>query len=107
MRNQLLRDADWAGMSQSLEIRVPFVDRFLAEEIAPLLSRTYCPATPKQFLVSAARPELPEEIQRREKTGFAIPIKEWMRSQLPPNTIGEPWARSWSGVVRSNVYRGC
>src|SRR5579862_3011277 len=26
MRNQLLRDADWAGMAHSLEIRVPLVD---------------------------------------------------------------------------------
>ena len=26
MRNQLLRDSDWAGMAHSIEIRVPFVD---------------------------------------------------------------------------------
>src|SRR5439155_17221884 len=26
MRNQLLRDSDWAGMAHSLEIRVPLVD---------------------------------------------------------------------------------
>ena len=26
MRNQLLRDIDWAGMAHSLEIRTPFVD---------------------------------------------------------------------------------
>ena len=26
MKNQLLKDADWAGMSNSVEIRVPFVD---------------------------------------------------------------------------------
>ena len=26
MRNQLLRDADWAGMAHSLEIRTPLVD---------------------------------------------------------------------------------
>ena len=28
MRNQLLRDADWAGMSHGVEIRVPYVDPF-------------------------------------------------------------------------------
>ena len=28
MRNQLLRDADWAGMAHSIEIRVPYVDPF-------------------------------------------------------------------------------
>src|SRR5262249_49710348 len=26
MRNQLLRDSDWAGMAHSIEIRVPLVD---------------------------------------------------------------------------------
>ena len=29
MRNQLLRDADWAGMAHSVEIRVPLVDAVL------------------------------------------------------------------------------
>ena len=35
MRNQLLRDADWAGMAHSLEIRVPLVDVNLLSELAP------------------------------------------------------------------------
>ena len=38
MRNQLLRDADWAGMAHSLEIRTPLVDIELLREIAPLLA---------------------------------------------------------------------
>ena len=37
MRNQLLRDSDWAGMAHSLEIRVPFVDAELFRRLAPLL----------------------------------------------------------------------
>ena len=35
MRNQLLRDADWAGMAHSLEIRVPLVDFKLASHARP------------------------------------------------------------------------
>src|SRR5262249_32812985 len=31
MRNQLLRDADWASMAHSLELRVPLVDVWLTE----------------------------------------------------------------------------
>ena len=31
MRNQLLRDADWAGMAHGVEIRVPLVDETLLE----------------------------------------------------------------------------
>src|ERR1043166_2494541 len=32
MRNQLLRDTDWASMSHSLEVRVPMVDATRSEE---------------------------------------------------------------------------
>jgi asparagine synthase (glutamine-hydrolysing) len=35
MRNQLLRDVDWAGMRHSVEIRVPLVDSMLFRELAP------------------------------------------------------------------------
>jgi asparagine synthase (glutamine-hydrolysing) len=35
MRNQLLRDADWAGMAHSLEIRLPLVDFTLLGALDP------------------------------------------------------------------------
>src|SRR6185436_8118432 len=37
MRNQLLRDADWASMAHSVEVRTPLVDIALLRQIAPLL----------------------------------------------------------------------
>ena len=40
MRNQLLRDADWAGMAHSLEIRVPLVDWQLTKALAPVTCNT-------------------------------------------------------------------
>ena len=40
LRNQLLRDTDWASMAHSLEVRVPLVDRTLLETLAPLLRRS-------------------------------------------------------------------
>ena len=36
MRNQLLRDTDWASMAHSLEVRVPLVDAKLLRSIAPV-----------------------------------------------------------------------
>ena len=35
MRNQLLRDADWAGMAHGVEIRVPLVDLTLLARSRP------------------------------------------------------------------------
>ena len=37
MRNQLLRDADWAGMAHGVEIRVPLVDVTLLRSLAPAI----------------------------------------------------------------------
>ena len=35
MRNQLLRDTDWASMAHSIEVRTPLVDASLLRQIAP------------------------------------------------------------------------
>ena len=37
MRNQLLRDNDWAGMAHSLEIRTPLVDFELLKTVASVV----------------------------------------------------------------------
>jgi asparagine synthase (glutamine-hydrolysing) len=80
MRNQLLRDSDWAGMAQSLEIRTPLVDRVLLEEIGPTL-RSFGPGFGKQALAKAASTPLPEIITQRAKTGFGVPTGRWIAYQ--------------------------
>jgi asparagine synthase (glutamine-hydrolysing) len=76
LRNQLLRDMDWASMAHSLEVRVPLVDAFLLRRLAPLLVTRK--ERGKQPLANAPRPPLPEQIRKRRKTGFTLPIKEWL-----------------------------
>jgi asparagine synthase (glutamine-hydrolysing) len=39
IRNQLLRDTDWASMADSLEVRVPLVDATLLRASAPISSK--------------------------------------------------------------------
>lgn len=75
MRNQLLRDADWAGMAHSLEIRVPFVDVELTRRLAPLLTGTF---PDKRDMARSPSTPLPAKILRRRKTGFAVPVREWL-----------------------------
>lgn len=95
MRNQLLRDADWAGMAHSLEIRTPLVDQFLLKQLSPLLSSKYPPTK----LEMAATPEkaLPPEILNRKKTGFGVPVREWLTASLPEKP--ERGLRSWAKFV--------
>ena len=95
MRNQLLRDADWAGMAHSLEIRTPLVDQFLLKQLSPLLS-SKCPPTK---LAMAATPEkaMPPEILQRKKTGFSVPVREWLTASMPEKP--ERGLRSWAKFV--------
>jgi asparagine synthase (glutamine-hydrolysing) len=79
MRNQLLRDADWAGMAHGVEIRVPFVDVALLKTLAPAIPRLV-PRMGKEALATAPTVPLPAEIVDREKTGFGVPTGAWMNA---------------------------
>ncbi len=77
MRNQLLRDADWAAMAHSLEIRVPFVDPVLLRALAPALAGAHPPT--KRDMASTPPVPLPEEVLARPKTGFVVPVRDWIK----------------------------
>lgn len=105
LRNQLLRDTDWAGMAHSLEVRTPLVDSQLLACVAPILARTGRPSG-KSLLAGAPRRPLPAEIVSRTKTGFGIPIEAWARAAVPAlgRADGAPfdsglWSRSWAQHV--------
>lgn len=85
MRNQLLRDADWASMAHSLELRVPFVDTQLAQHLAvPQFAAKRNQG--KAALLQQLAPILPATLWQRPKTGFAIPVKAWLEQQQPGTT---------------------
>ncbi len=80
MRNQLLRDTDWASMAHSLEVRTPLVDSVLLKRIAAVgLPRAGVP--PKTLLARAPAQPLPQAIIARDKTGFGIPMGPWISQQ--------------------------
>lgn len=87
LRNQLLRDSDWASMDHSVELRTPLVDAHLLSRLGPLMSNfKFYPS--KSLLSSAPEKGLPIEITNRRKTGFLIPTKGWIASSLHDN---ETW----------------
>jgi len=91
MKNQLLRDADWAGMAHSLEIRTPLVDSILVRKIAPLLAGSQPPG--KRAMADAPRRKLPNAVLNRPKTGFVVPVREWLSGDKPPAERG---LRGWA-----------
>lgn len=75
MRNQLLRDTDWASMAHSLEVRVPFLDLDLLRRVAPGLGG---PQAPDKRAVARMVGNLPDEVIDRRKTGFTVPVRDWL-----------------------------
>ena len=77
MRNQLLRDADWAGMSHGVEIRVPYVDPFFLAALpsGDVLARVNA----KDAVADVPVPPLPSAVRERRKTGFVTPVGRWLR----------------------------
>ncbi len=99
MRHQLLRDADWAGMAHSLEIRVPLVDIKLLRDIAPLLASRHPPE--KRDMALSPRVPLPDEVLSRPKTGFSVPVRDWLLRSFDPLSAGERGLRGWAREVYS------
>ena len=95
LRNQLLRDMDWASMAHSLEVRVPLVDAHLLQRVAPALVTRR--ERGKQLLAEAPRPALPEAVRMRRKTGFTLPIKEWLGQK-------EAGKRAWARKVYEVMF---
>ncbi len=79
LKNQLLRDTDVMGMSQSVEIRVPFLDHVFVES---LLGQKLERNESKRLLKEALKDDLPPEIQNRKKAGFIFPMADWLTSTL-------------------------
>jgi len=93
LRNQLLRDADWAGMAHGVEIRVPYVDRVVLETLGPVIGSSY----PLQKSDLLAVPDaLPAELSWRKKTGFISPAHEWATGETH---AGRQGLKTWANLV--------
>ena len=84
MGDTLLRDTDANSMSQSLEVRVPFLDLPLVEYVSALPGRVKAchGGNNKPLLRMACRKVIRSDISRRPKTGFSLPIGDWMRGPM-------------------------
>lgn len=103
LRNQLLRDSDWASMAHSLELRTPLVDLELARSLGKYASY-FAHGTGKKLLSQAAGEAMPPEVTERVKTGFSIPMGTWLPSQtldesLPSPSFLGPWPRRWASAI--------
>ena len=82
---------DKMSMACSVEVRVPFLDRELAEFVAwnvppKLKLKGILQPTTKHIFRKAMEHVLPEEVLRQPKAGFAAPIDYWLANDLSEMT---------------------
>ena len=107
MRNQLLRDTDWASMAHGLEVRTPLVDSVLLQRLAPGIAATADVMLRKADLAASPLVPLPATITERAKTGFQTPIASWIQHhESSPVVSGTSlragsslWPRQWACEV--------
>lgn len=81
--DDLLMVADKTGMANSLEVRVPFLDRRLIEFVETLPPNLKLKGhTAKYIHKKAAGKWLPKSVVYRRKKGFDNPIDQWLRSDM-------------------------
>jgi asparagine synthase (glutamine-hydrolysing) len=78
---------DKMSMASSVEVRVPFLDRELAEFVAwnvpPRLKlKGFLRPTTKHIFRVAMQDVLPPEVLRQPKAGFAAPVDYWLANDL-------------------------
>lgn len=84
----ILLKADRMSMANSLELRVPFLDKKMLELSTRIPSR-YRAAneTTKIALRGAAIKQLPERTANKKKLGFPVPLNDWLREDKYYNKV--------------------
>jgi asparagine synthase (glutamine-hydrolysing) len=83
--DDILCKVDRASMAVSLETRLPFLDHRVAEVAARVpLSMKVQNGRGKVILRKLLHQYVPAELVERPKTGFAVPVGEWIKGPLRP-----------------------
>jgi len=79
----LLVKVDIASMANSLEVRCPFLDYQLMEFAASIPPGYKLSGRVKKYILKKAfNSVIPENILKRKKTGFGVPLSRWFRQDL-------------------------
>lgn len=83
--DDLLMVGDKTSMANSIEVRVPFLDKRLVEFVETLSPELKIKGLAGKYLHKrAAEKWLPRELVHRRKKGFANPVEHWLRTSMRP-----------------------
>ncbi len=88
MTGDILLKADRMSMANSLELRVPFLDREMFKVASKLPTELRVnKSNTKYALRKAAARHLPETTAEKEKLGFPVPTREWLKDEKYYNIV--------------------
>jgi asparagine synthase (glutamine-hydrolysing) len=83
LQDGVLAKVDRASMAHGLEVRVPFLDHRFVELVTGIPETLKLKGfTTKYIWKQAIKDRIPDEIARRRKKGFGIPIGKWFFGEL-------------------------
>lgn len=90
MVGDILLKADKMSMANSLEVRVPFLDKEIMKvaQRIPLKYRVNSENTKYAMRTAAAR-RMPEKWSSKKKLGFPVPTREWLKQDKYYNIVKE------------------
>lgn len=90
MVGDILLKADKMSMANSIELRVPFLDKEVMALASTLpVSYRVNDETTKYAMRLAARKHLPEAVAKKRKLGFPVPIRIWLKQDKFYNLVKE------------------
>jgi asparagine synthase (glutamine-hydrolysing) len=85
LADDILTKVDRMTMANSLEARTPYLDYRVAEFAMGLPSKLKLNGFKTKYLLKRSMAsKLPANILNRQKEGFSIPMKNWLRHELRP-----------------------
>ena len=91
----ILLKADKMSMANSLEVRVPFLDRVLIDTVRKLPTKYKIKDGKTKYLFrEVAHDILPEKWSNKKKLGFPVPIREWLKEEDTYNLVKETFSKS-------------
>ena len=105
--NDILLKADKMSMANSLELRVPILDKEVFA-LASTIQTDYklSHGTTKYILRKAASSRIPEAWYKRPKKGFPVPIIKWFREEkyynLAKELFNEEFAKEFFNIKKLN-----
>lgn len=91
----ILLKADKMSMANSLEVRVPFLDRILIDTARKIPTKYKIKDGKTKYLFrEVAREVLPKKWSDKKKLGFPVPIREWLKEEDTYKLIKDKFSKS-------------